>query len=61
MMDPGMMDPTMGGEVKNGMPWWGWLLIALGVAAVAAAVVLVVLKKKKAKKLAELEDDDEDI
>ena len=61
MMDPGMMDPTMGDGVESGMPWWGWLLIALGVAAVAAAVVLVVLKKKKAKKLAELEDDDEDI
>lgn len=61
MMDPGMMDPTMGDGVESGMLWWGWLLIALGVAAVAAAVVLVVLKKKKAKKLAELEDDDEDI
>lgn len=61
IMDPGMMDPAMGDDVKSGMPWWGWLLIALGVAAVAAVVVVVVLKKKKAKKLAELEDDDEDI
>lgn len=61
IMDPGMLDPTMGENVKSGMPWWGWLLIALAVAAVAAVVVIVVLKKKKAKKLAELEDDDEDI
>ncbi len=64
-MDPGMDLPEMpdemvDGEAGAGMPWWGWLLIAAGVAGVVAAVVIV-LKKKKAKKQAQLEDEDEDI
>lgn len=37
--------------VKSGMPWWAWLLIAIGIVLVIASVVLVVvmvmLKKKK--------------
>ncbi len=48
-------------EPKAGMPWWGWLLIVLGVAGVAVAVVLVVRRKKQAKALAMLEEEDEDL
>ena len=61
MMDPGMMDPTMGEDVNSGMPIWGWALIVVGVGAVVAVVVVVIRKKKAAKKLAELEDEVEDI
>ena len=57
-MDPGMEEP---GTEKAGMPWWGWVLIAL-VSIVVVVIVIKIIKKKKAKKLAFAlsEDDDED-
>ena len=48
-------------ESKNGMPWWGWLLIALGICAligipvviiIVVIIIIVVVKKKKKKKAA---------
>lgn len=53
MMNPGMMEPMP--EEKAEMPWWGYVLIAVGAAAVIAIVIVVVKKKKKAKKLAQEE------
>ena len=38
--------PAPDGETTGGFPWWGFLLIGLGVAA-AAVIVVVILKKKK--------------
>ena len=34
-------------QPSGGFPWWGWLLIGLGVVAIVCVVVVVVLKGKK--------------
>lgn len=48
-------------ESNKGMPWWGWLLIALGICAligipvviiIVVIIIIVVVKKKKKKKAA---------
>ena len=46
----------------EGMPWWVWLIIGVGSAAVITVVVIIIVKKaKKCKALAEDEEDNEDI
>ena len=46
----------------EGMPWWVWLIIGVGSAAVITVVVIIIVKKaKKRKALAEDEEDNEDI
>ncbi|MEG1367377.1 MAG: hypothetical protein RSC96_09205, partial [Oscillospiraceae bacterium] len=58
MMPGGGMDVDAGAP-QGGFPWWGWLLIGVGVVAVII-VTITIIKKKKAKKLAaELAEDDE--
>jgi hypothetical protein len=34
-------------QKKDGMPWWGILLIALGAAGAGVAVTVILMKKKK--------------
>lgn len=61
MFDPGMMDPEAGADEEpepEGMPWWGWALIAGGGAGGAVAVVR---SRKKKRELAEESADDDDI
>lgn len=61
-VDTGMpVDPGVTPDVttQSGMPWWGWLLIAVAV-VVAIVVTVNQLKKRKARKLRELEEEDED-
>ena len=42
---------TTGGESDDGeLPWWGWVLIGLGVAAIVAAIYLVGRRQGEAGK-----------
>lgn len=59
--DPGF-DPMPMPEEPQGMPVWGWILIAVGVLAAGGAAFFIIKKKKAKKKAAQLtEDDDEDL
>ncbi|PWM45583.1 MAG: hypothetical protein DBX47_04065 [Clostridiales bacterium] len=40
-------DASASADANTGFPWWGILLIVIGVLAIAAVVVVIVLKKKK--------------
>ena len=55
--DPGL--EPMPEEPQGGFPVWGWVLIAVGSAAVVAIVVIVVVVKVKARKKRLLEENDD--
>ena len=40
-------------ELLGSVPWWGWVLIAIGIALIIAGVVLLWLRRRKAKRQAE--------
>lgn len=64
IMDPGMMDPDMTQPeepVNEGMPWWGWTLIAGGGAAAAAVPVVRMKRRKRAQELEAESAEDDDI
>ena len=40
-------------ELLGSVPWWGWVLIAIGIALIIAGVVLLWLRRRRAKKQAD--------
>jgi membrane protein YqaA with SNARE-associated domain len=39
------------GELLGGMPWWSWMMIAVGIALIVAGVVLLCLERRQRKKV----------
>jgi hypothetical protein len=43
--DPATADPVEAAEDEGGFPWWGWLLIALAVAALVAVIAALTRRR----------------